>query len=70
MKIYCQRVWNTLVKLLQSIKVIYSWLTINVLVTCLQGIVLTIVFTHLSGRGVFALVPFNKGDFVIEYREK
>ncbi len=48
----------------------YSWLTINVLVTCLQGIVLTIVFTlhPLSGRGVFALVPFIKGDFVVEYR--
>ncbi len=48
----------------------YSWLTINVLVTCLQGIVLTLVFTlhPLSGRGVFALVPFIKGDFVVEYR--
>ncbi len=48
----------------------YSWLTINVLVTCLQEIVLTIVFTlhPLSGRGVFALVPFIKGDFVVEYR--
>ncbi len=42
----------------------------NVLVACLQGIVLTIVFTlhPLSGRGVFALVPFIKGDFVVEYR--
>ncbi len=42
----------------------------NVLVACLQGIVLTIVFTlhPLSGRGVFALFPFIKGDFVVEYR--
>jgi len=31
-------------------------------------ICINIFFTLFSGRGVFALAPFNKGDFIVEYR--